>query len=904
MALNQTNSNVSATGRRWFFGTNVIVAILLVAFVIVAINWLAHNSGKRLDMASGLTSHSLSPRTQKLVEQAKGPLSITAVYTSDEPQSDRKKYLPKLQDYLTELTHQSNRVKVEYLHSGNQRAELRNRIQKKYTAETSEFRETSEQATGTWKMLDEALKTAMSQINALFAQNALLARFPMTANIRATLDSDLKLIEKTRSEIQEMTQGEGLPRYQEANNKIKETGRTIKEHLEKAQEWTVQMDALVRELSDLQKAEFVLETQRKTLELTALAMQLQQIAGKVEDPTVPENPKEVIKEFTNALKKLANWLQDESSRVNTYVKKYPAIQYHPDWEIQEATFVYKLPSILNQMATQATSVSEQLRDILTQEDTPLDKQQNVIRRLREMAGQIQEWLQVWSFGIIKILNEFNAIDQASRDFLAATGSLLKDPLEQINQLTAKVEALPELKNLDEVSRRLQEENIVVVEDDKQVRVLTFEDVWPVADPLKGMARTAPEEQRRIFDGDSVIGDAILSLQVEKPFATIILTAYETPPSPQMMQFGQMRKNTGMIPLEALTTLRDRLAKANFAVKEWNLGGEGDESKRPDPEEGTQPIYVFLPPAETPKMNPFMRGPDMKSFGEPELAKVREALQDNGRALFLCYYSYGPMPEYGYQPFLENEWGIKVDFAYRVLQGVIDNTSPNRYGVNFQRWAYLQLNNFTDHPIGAPFKARRMFLREACPVQPTEKQPEGVRVEPVLVVPNNPDIWAENDLDPIIRAVLSGERNSTFTRGTAAMSPPFPVILAVEKKSSAAKSATDQPAATQPAEPVSRAVVMGTGLSIIDGYVDRRILVSRGQEQVLVSEPAPTENLDLFVNALYWLANRPELIAAGPIDIPLVPAVEPEKYTWLWVLCVGWAGVVLVFGIVMMVIRAR
>ncbi|NLX12312.1 MAG: hypothetical protein GXY44_01480 [Phycisphaerales bacterium] len=909
MALNQTHINVSAAGRRFFFGTNVIVAILLVAFVIIAINWLAHNRGIRRDLASGLTSHSLSPRTKTLVDQAKENLSITAVYTSDEPQSDRKKYLPKLQDYLTELTHYSNRVKVDYLHSGNERHALRNRIQQKYGSATAEFRETNELATTTWKQLEEACQGIMNQINTLYARNALLGRFPLAANLRATLDSDLKLIEKTRTELRDLTSGEGLPRYQEANTTIKETARTLKEHLERAQTWTGQMDALVRELGDIQQSEFVTETQRKILELTALGMRLQQIAGDMEDRTVPENPQEVMKDFANDARKLGNWLIEESNRVNNFVKQFPAIQYHPDWEIHEAIFVFKLPSILNQLANDATNLSEQLRGVLASNDVPLDQQQNVIRQLRQVAGQINERLKSWSQGIIKVLNEFNAIDQGSRDFLAVAGQLIKDPLEKIDQLTTKIDALPELTNLDEVSRRLQEENIVVVEGDAEVRVLTFGDVWPVADPMRGMSLTAQEEQRRIFDGDSVIGDAILSLQAEKPFATVILTAYETPPSPQMMQFGQTRKNTGRIPLEALSTLKDRLTKANFAVKEWNLGGEGEESERPEPEEGTRAVYVFLPPAETPRMNPFMRGQDMKSFGEPELAQVREALADNGRALFLCCYTFGQMPEYGYQSYLENEWGVQVDYTYRVLRGVIDSSNPNRYGVNLQRWAYLQLNNFTDHPIGSPFKARRMFLLETCPVHPSPQKPEGIKIEPILIVPNQPDIWAENNIEPILRAVLSGEQNSTFTRGPTAITPPFPVIMAVEKTGQAGSETIAEPENEQEPPPpsettASRAVVMGNGLSIIDGYVDRRIMVSRGQEQVLVSEPAPTENIDLVVNALYWLADRPELIAAGPIDIPLVPTVEPQSYTRLWILCVGWAGVVLVFGIVMMVIRAR
>ena len=62
-----------------------------------------------------------------------------------------------------------------------------------------------------------------------------------------------------------------------------------------------------------------------------------------------------------------------------------------------------------------------------------------------------------------------------------------------------------------------------------------------------------------------------------------------------------RPNTGPIPLSQMATLKDRLEKANFTVKEWNLGATGENATKgpPAPDEGTQAIYLFLPPAETP-----------------------------------------------------------------------------------------------------------------------------------------------------------------------------------------------------------------------------------------------------------------------------------------------------------------
>src|SRR5690606_26229320 len=142
--------------------------------------------------------------------------------------------------------------------------------------------------------------------------------------------------------------------------------------------------------------------------------------------------------------------------------------------------------------------------------------------------------------------------------------------------------------------RLQQENIVVVENDKDVRIVTFDEMWPLADQRAHEFMTGDEERqpRRIFAGDAAITNAVLSMTVEKPFATVIFVAFEPQQNPQMRQF--QRNIPPQIPLEQLTILKEKLEQANFKVKDWNLGAE--DSSRPEPEEGTEAVYVILPPA--------------------------------------------------------------------------------------------------------------------------------------------------------------------------------------------------------------------------------------------------------------------------------------------------------------------
>jgi hypothetical protein len=63
-------------------------------------------------------------------------------------------------------------------------------------------------------------------------------------------------------------------------------------------------------------------------------------------------------------------------------------------------------------------------------------------------------------------------------------------------------------------------------------------------------------------------------------------------------------------------------------------------------------------------------------------------------------------------------------------------------------------------------------------------------------------------------------------------------------------------------------------------------------------------MDLLVNSLYWLINQTDLIAAGPAEVPVVAAVDPNSRTPLWLVAIGWSCLALVVGIVMWVVRRK
>jgi hypothetical protein len=290
----------------------------------------------------------------------------------------------------------------------------------------------------------------------------------------------------------------------------------------------------------------------------------------------------------------------------------------------------------------------------------------------------------------------------------------------------------------------------------------------------------------------------------------------------------------------------------------------------------------------------MFGPQGKPFGEQELKKVSEALQKPGaKAIFLALGSPrppgAPASAYAYEQMLKTDWGIQVEHRYRVMRAVPSAKDPGMYSFDPIQFHYMRLNHFTDQPIGKPLRARRMLFLHACPVVKAAQTPPDVTFEPVLEVPGKAqDMWAEGDFAPIIKALRERSKDTMFARSSDVKEPPFPVIAAAENKKTN-----------------NRVVVMGIGASLLENYLEAAVprIDAKGEVR-LVTDPPPTENVELFANALYWLGGKTELIAAGPADVPIVGPIADSSKQRLWGITMGWALAVLVIGGAVMFIRRR
>lgn len=584
--------------------------------------------------------------------------------------------------------------------------------------------------------------------------------------------------------------------------------------------------------------------------------------------------------------------------------------------MQVAIFEQTVPlhELLQDTAEQLSGNVEAVRRVVA-DPSKVDELtlKNVTVQLRQNAAQIEKMLAVWSKNLNSVLAEAGTIDENSRKFLerGASGELFqaavpatqpgtestetKSIIAQLTDANTRIDALPKLE-IDEIANRMKEDNIVVIETAKSVRIVPFDEVWVAAAPDAAGMGEERAKLHRVFDGDRAIASAINTLLASKKVATVILTAFESEPPPQMRQM--QRPNTGPIPLAQMNTLKDRLQKANFAVKEWNLGAAGGDAKQgpPAPEEGTQAIYVFLPPAETPPPNPMMQQPPQPGFGPEQLEQVKKVLADGGRGVFLAFADamprrmpWEPPASYAYADMLRSDWGVDVKFDYRVIRGVREPQRPDHFNIDIVQWSFLPLNNFTDHPIGAPLKARRLLMAEVAPVVKADTLPEGVKVTPVLEVPASAqDIWADPDISRIFKALREGQRDSSFTKSENAMDKGFSVIVASENEKTKGK-----------------VVVMGMGFSFIDAFLSRPVPRLEAKKAVTLStDPPPTENVDLALNTLYWLADQPKLIAAGPALIPPIGPISQAEQRSVYIVSLGWAFAALILGAAVMFVRRK
>jgi len=877
----------SALQRRLIFGTNVAIMCLAAVMIVFFANWISFKKHWRKDLAT-FGVYQPSDRTKRIVDQIKGKVRLTSIYTSTEEETSREKYFPAVRDYFYELAlYAPDKIEVQHITRDSEKLALIARVQAKYGKQAKAYRKAISDFKNFAKDAQEPLTQAFAAISGVTASGGYLAQFPQVADLQSQLEKSLKTLSETSDELDRLVVRSGLPRFEDAKQKIYQALDQVKQTITSG-------GKVLRNIAELADAagpngeEFFKTLPDRMKQMQNLFADLQKTVGTPQKE-LPTDLKAALREFSRQAYKVSIWLEDEIRRQDSLANKHQIITTTAQWRISRPILgnivqVMSLTDVLESTSRELVNLRQQIRQLLRL-DVPQDQLATAIRKLRALAARMSQNANAIAQRLLQLRESLQSPDEASRAVLqqAKEHKWLADVVTKIDSLRKQVDDLPELK-LGEIADKLEEPNVIVVETDDDVRVISFDDVWPQSQVLREFGESG--SPKRVFNGDQAIASALLSIS-QPPVATVIITYFQSEVPASMRPF--MPRDQSSIPRDALSKLRELLEKANLAVKEWNLA---KEESPPEPEKGTKPVYLLLPPPP----NTPMPGPRQEQFGDVHLERVKKVLSNGGRGIFLCRWEpprrrmiFMPAaePKYEYEKYLRQDWGVDVLYKYRVVYGVPDTRKPGYYGVNLERWAYMLLNNFTDHPIGKPLRARRVLMIDVCPVEPDPKVPKDVKIEPILVVPARDEYWADSDVLDLVRRVTE-ETGGLITKDPTDKPSPFPVaVAAINTKTK------------------SEIVVLGNGASLLDDYLGSRVprIGERGER--IMFDPPPTANADLVINSVLWLADKADLIGAGPVIIPPVQPIPDKQMAAIrllvWVLL---PGLTLASGLVVMMIRRR
>jgi hypothetical protein len=891
-----TGSAPNASGRRISIAFNVAVAILAAALTVAAVNWIASLKSYRKDLADS-GNYGLSERTRHVFAERQVPdVAISMLYAPDEENETQRDHIARLRDYFDELTRFDENVAVTHVATDSQRERLVARISTTFGSEADEHQAVLKEYDALEQELKSALESKLGAAREILAARGWLADFPVFASIINTLEKDLESLNKAREGINELTSPDGIPRFGDAARKAGETIDAIKGHLEAVDQRLGDLAGLADETAAADSRHLVMlrDVAQQARQIVA---SLRETIGAKNDP-MPDNPAAALKAFADRSVDVDNKLKSLVSRVDAFAQAFPMVTQHPDWaaSVQIGPLMTRM-DVADVLQQAGQSLGKTRLVLLGVIDTG-DAQQlaQAVREARETAAVFEQNADVCEKLLTDLAANLARVDDASKALMAAAAGegMFGELASGIGALSTKIEALPELK-LASAADELKEPNIVVVEANDKIRVLGYDDVFPIRESVTGQA-AADDEVSRTFNGDSAISSAVLAMTSSGPFATIVLTAFEPPAPPQQNQFMPPPQQS-WVPSTRLSKLRARLESANFKVIDWNLA---TTPTPPPPEEGTGPIYVVLPPPPPSPPNPFGGGPAPDQiFGDKQRAAIQQRIEDGASLLFLATWEVrsagffgGPptTPPYGYAPLLESEWGIRVDNSRRITWVVPYRRKENSFQVDPRRFMHMPANGFSSQPIGKPLRGTRMLITDACPLGRTAERPEGVTLDPILEIPDA-ETYCGASLQELLQIIQRVEDPST--EGVITMVPPpargpFTVAMAAERKK-------------EDGEPV-RMVVLGFGASVRDDYLTQPVLAAG---EALRLDPPPTENVDFMLNARYWLDHRPELIGRGPVPVPRIGGIDDRELKTARVLIWGaWPGLIFALGIVVWYVRRR
>ena len=447
-----------------------------------------------------------------------------------------------------------------------------------------------------------------------------------------------------------------------------------------------------------------------------------------------------------------------------------------------------------------------------------------------------------------------------------------------DELHKQAQGVGELK-LDDLRQSLRARDAVLVMGPSDMRVIPFEQVWR-ADDQQIRQYVPGQELKPRFAGEQQITTAIHALnQATKPKVVFVRGGGAPLTEAPMGPFG------GGGPMSQVA---ERLRQYNFEVLEKDLSGmwamqsqmrQMPAAPEPSDEEIRDAIWIVLAFPTGQQQNPMMPPPTIAP-------RVADHLRGGGSAMIIFAPQVDNMDD------VMKEYGIQVRSDAVAVHEMIA-TSEGRQGDAIEealRYPFVfDIRDYGDHMITRPLRSLASWLVPMLSVEPTDTTPPGVKVTPIIPIPQEPRSWGETDLQ-----ALQDLSEFKFDEGTDVPGPIWGGAVAEKEL-----PATTQPA-TAPAgvdgKRTSRLVVVASPMFAFDRYINEPDvnLLRRG---LIVSRfPA---NLELFSNSVFWLARMEPMIAISPAAMEIAriePMSDGALRAWrVGGLLIGLPGLVVVAG---------
>lgn len=897
MAVSQAPSEMSSS-RRFGIGANVVVAIVAAAALVAAVNYFGSLKKVTIRKDIAASGYGLSDRTKQLLTEGDSKISISMLYQPDETDEKQRGYIDRLTEYLDEMKESApDRVSWAHIVSDNKKEELVATLNQSLGGEAGEHKKVLDEYNKFQQDLQAELKQRVTQASDLRSDpNSWLGDFPVFGNIAVVLHQDELALEKTATEIAALIPANGIPKYGDAATKASAQLTEIKTHLTTIRDNLSKLTALADQVAK-PDSPYAAVFRDLAAQVPQFAAGLREAVGGQNAPP-PADIAGALRNYADQCNELTARISPLVKQIDQFEKQFPAVQQHNSWTATASSGIFQqrlsVADILQQFA--ATAKETRLRVLGALDSNKPDEQKAALDGVRRTVSVFEQNMSACNQLLTSLADRLMKVDPKSKGLLdeARDNGLFKDRIAAATELEEKIKKLPELK-LSNVGDRIKEPNSVLIEVNNKVRVLAFNDVFPIRDTL---GAGDDDEQRRTFNGDSAISSALIALTHERPFASVVLTYFE-PPAPQQRGPFSPPPPEPRIPRQQLNVVKQRLESANFKVNDWNLATT-DES--PKPEEGTENVYIVFPPAPPTPPNPFGGPPpDEKKFGDEQINKIRNILANNGRVLFVATWDlqrtggmfggggFAPVP-YAYEKLLSDDWGLEVDSGRRICYLLPDSKAPDTYGVSELRFNYMPVSGFSDSDLARPLRGTRFLVNDACPIVQKPTTPQGVTLSKVLSIPESETHFAPDIplLLHIVRTVLDPESEG-LVQLPGVKRGPFDLMITGERK--------------EGDKDTGRIALMSFGMSLSDAFLDRPIKADKSSRFKFL--PPPRESLDLVVNSVYWLQGQPKRISRGPIMNPTVEPIDKATKPLLsWLVYGIWPVLIFLPGIFLWYVRRK